>query len=114
MKKYLLLVAIFFLITHINAQQNFKVEPQKPVAGSVIRFEWLTRNTLLQGKQDIEGTAYLLEGKLPLALPITLKKDGGVVTGSVKTNDSTKAVFFSFSKDDVFENNNDAGYYTVL
>ena len=116
MKKFLVILAISFLTTQINAQQNFKVTPLKPIPGSAIKFEWLTRNTSLQGKQDIEGTAYLLysENKLPHALPIVLKKEGGIVTGTVKTNDSTKAVFFSFSKDDIIENNNDEGYYTIL
>lgn len=112
MKKCLLIFLIACSI--VTKAQNFEIKPQKPVAGSVVTFELLTRNTLLQGKQDIEGTAYLLEGKLPLAKPISLKKEGGIIKGSVKTNDSTKAVFFSFSKDDVVENNNDAGYYTIL
>jgi hypothetical protein len=114
MKKILLLLFIVRLTTISYAQQNFEIEPKKPVPGSVIKFEWLTRNTSLQGKDSIEGTAFLMEGKLPLAVPLTLKKDGGIVRGSVKTNDTTKAVFFSFSKDDLIENNNDAGYYTVL
>lgn len=115
MKKFFLALLIFCFTTFVQAQQNFEIKPQKPVPGSVITFEWLTRNTLLQGKQDIEGTAYLLTMKdLPLAVSIPLKKEGGIVTGSVKTNDSTLAVFFSFSKDDITENNNDAGYYTIL
>ena len=104
MKKLFCLLLIFSFITVVKAQKNFEIKPQKPVPGSVITFEWLTHNTLLQGKQDIEGTAYLIsiEG-LPYAVSIPLKKDGGIVTGSVKTNDSTKAVFFSFSKDDITE-----------
>jgi thiol-disulfide isomerase/thioredoxin len=113
MKKFLSFLAVLCLVTSLQAQ-NFEVKPQKPIAGSIVKFEFLTRNTLLQGKQDIEGTAYLLEGKLPMAKPITLKKEGGLLTGSVKTSDSTKAVFFSFVKDEIVENNNDAGFYTIL
>lgn len=116
MKKLLPILLVLYFSLHVNAQQNFEIKPQKPVPGSVISFEWLTRNTLLQGKQDIEGTAYLLYvgNSLPRAVSIALKKDGGIVSGKVKTDDSTKAVFFSFSKDDIVENNNDAGYYTIL
>jgi thiol-disulfide isomerase/thioredoxin len=114
MKRFFFLVLVFSFTSFAVAQQNFEVKPQKPVPGSIISFELLTRNTSLQGKQDIEGVAYLFEGKLPLAVPVTLKKDGGILSGSVKTNDTTKAVFFSFFKDDVFENNNDEGFYTVL
>jgi thiol-disulfide isomerase/thioredoxin len=114
MKKMFFLLFILGCTLVIKAQQNFEIKPQKPFAGSVIKFELLTRNTSLQGKQDIEGVAYLLEGKMPLAVPITLKKDGGILSGSVKTNDTTKAVFFSFFNNDVFENNNEEGYYTLV
>jgi hypothetical protein len=55
----------------------------------------------------------LLEG-VAIAKSVNLKKEGGVYTGSVKTNDSTKAVFFSFFNDDVKENNKDEGFYTFL
>jgi peroxiredoxin len=98
----------------LNAQENFTVKPAKPVAGSSIEIQFLSRNTALQGKESVEAIAYLLEGKLPLAKSVTLKKEGGVYTGSVKTNDSTKAVFFSFFNDEVKENNKDEGFYTLL
>ena len=113
-KVFSLLLTLSFSALLCAQQQNFEIKPKKPVAGTLISFELLTHNTSLQGKQDIEGTAYLLEGKLPLAVPIKLKKEGGIVSGSVKTNDTTKAVFFSFFKDDVFENNSDEGFYTIL
>ena len=114
MKKsgFLLLVLSFSFL--VKAQQNFEVMTKKPVAGSVITIEYMPRNTVLQGVKDFEATAYLLEGKLPLAKAISLKQEGGIFRGTVKTNDSTKAVFFSFAKDDIQDNNNDEGYYTLL
>ncbi|HVF82457.1 MAG TPA: TlpA disulfide reductase family protein [Flavisolibacter sp.] len=114
MKKigFLFLVLSFAILA--NAQQNFEVITKKPVAGSVITIEYMPRNTVLQGVKDFEATAYLMEGKLPLAKAITLKQEGGVFTGTVKTNDTTKAVFFSFAKDQLQDNNNDEGYYTML
>jgi thiol-disulfide isomerase/thioredoxin len=107
------LVALTFTIFAI-AQKNFEVMTQKPTPGSVITIEYMPRNTVLQGVKDFETTAYLLEGKLPLARVVKLKQDGGIFRGTVKTNDSTKAVFFSFVKDDKVDNNNDEGYYTAL
>lgn len=110
----------FFLLLFISpallavAQKNFEVLPKKPVAGQVITIEYMPRNTVLQGHNDFEATAYLLEGKIPLAKNIVLKQQGGLFRGTVKTNDSTKAVFFSFNKDELRDNNNDEGYYTVL
>lgn len=76
--------------------------------------EYMPRNTALQGVKDFEAVAYLLEGALPLAKKIPLVQEGGLFRGRVKTNDSTRAVFFAFSKDELRDNNNDEGYYTVL
>lgn len=96
------------------AQQHFEVMTKKPVPGSVIVIEYMPRNTALQGVKDVEAVAYLLEGALPLAKNIPLVQEGGIFRGKVKTNDSTRAVFFAFSKDELRDNNNDEGYYTVL
>ncbi|RYZ28901.1 MAG: TlpA family protein disulfide reductase, partial [Chitinophagaceae bacterium] len=108
-----LLLAITFTIV-ATAQKNFEVMTPKPTPGSVITIEYMPRNTVLQGVKDFEATAYLLEGKLPLAKTMQLKQEGGIYRGTVKTNDSTRAVFFTFAKDDKRDNNNDEGYYTVL
>ena len=108
-----LLFALCFTVL-VTAQQSFEIMTKKPVAGSVITIEYMPRNTVLQGVKDFEAIAYLLEGGLPLARAITLKQEGGVYRGMVKTNDTTRAVFFSFTKDDKQDNNNDEGYYTVL
>jgi peroxiredoxin len=114
MKKFgLLLLAACFTVLAI-AQQNFEVQPKKPLPGSVLTIEYMPRNTALQGVKDFEAVAYLLEGNLPLAKPVPLVQQGGVFRGMVKTNDTTKAVFFSFYKDELRDNNNDEGYYTVL
>jgi hypothetical protein len=45
------------------AQRNFEVMTNKPVAGQVITIGHLPRNTMLQGHNDFEAIAYLLEGK---------------------------------------------------
>jgi peroxiredoxin len=119
MKKHHMKKSAFLLFTLcfsvlIKAQQSFEIINKKPVPGSVITIEYMPRSTVLQGVKDFEATAYLLEGKLPLAKAISLKQEGGVYKGTVKTNDTTRAVFFSFAKDDKKDNNNDSGYYTLL
>ncbi|HYO21282.1 MAG TPA: hypothetical protein VER36_02680, partial [Flavisolibacter sp.] len=114
MKKLLTLLLVVCLTIGATAQSNFEVTTKNPRQGSTITFEYMPRNTVLQGVKDFEATAYLLEGKLPLAKSVTLKQDGGIYRGSVKTNDSTRAVFFSFAKEEKIDNNNDEGYYTVL
>jgi hypothetical protein len=114
MKKSAFLLFTLCFSVLINAQQSFEIMNKKPVPGSVITIEYMPRSTVLQGVKDFEATAYLLEGKLPLAKAISLKQEGGVYRGTVKTNDTTRAVFFSFGKDDKKDNNNDEGYYTPL
>lgn len=114
MKKLTIVLFLISFALVTVAQQNFEIVSKNPKPGSVITIEYMPRNTVLQGVKDFEATAYLLEGKLPLAKSITLKQQGGIYRGTVKTNDTTRAVFFSFSKDEVQDNNNDEGYYTIL
>lgn len=114
MKKYLLLIAFVYGFMAVHAQQDLSIEPAKPKPGRVITIKYNPKNTVLAGVTGFEGYAYLLEGKLPLAKSITLHKENGVYVGKVKTNDTTRAVFFSFSKDQQVDNNGDEGYYTLL
>lgn len=113
--KKLTTFALFLCISAAAlAQQAFEVMTKKPAPGSVIIIEYMPRNTVLQGVKDFDATAYLLEGGLPRAVEVPLKQEGGIFRGSVKTADTTRAVFFSFAKDEKRDNNNDEGYYTPL
>ncbi|MBB1284400.1 TlpA family protein disulfide reductase [Flavisolibacter sp. BT320] len=105
----------FLCITLLaSAQKNFEITSKNLTAGSTISFEYMPRNTVLQGIKDFEATAYLMEGGMPRAVTIPLQQAGGLYKGTLKTADSTRAVFFAFSKDDKNDNNNDQGYYTLL
>ena len=114
MKQCLLFFLVLSYALATNAQQNLVIEPAKPQPGSVVTIKYNPRNTPLLGVKDFEGYAYLLEGKLPLVQAVPLRKESGVYVGKVKTNDTTRAVFFIFSKNDIRENNKDQGYYTAL
>ncbi|RYF79792.1 MAG: hypothetical protein EON98_14205, partial [Chitinophagaceae bacterium] len=114
MKKLTTLLLAFTLVIVATAQQNFEVVTKNPTPGATITIEYMPRNTVLQGVKDFDAVAYLLEGALPLAKEIKLKQEGGIFRGTVKTNDTTRAVFFSFSKEEKRDNNNDEGYYTML
>jgi peroxiredoxin len=96
------------------AQKNFEITSKTLTPGSTVRFEYMPRNTALQGVKDFEAVAYLFEGSMPRAVVVPLKQEGGIYRGSVKTADTTRAVFFAFGKDDKNDNNNDKGYYTLL
>lgn len=96
------------------SQEAFEVMTKKPTPGSVVAVEYLPRNTELQSPKGVEATAYLFEGGMPRAVQVPLKQEGGLLRGSVKTADSTRAVFFSFANADKTDNNKDEGYYTAL
>jgi thiol-disulfide isomerase/thioredoxin len=103
------------LITNVcTAQQSLKIQPEIPKPGEQIVITYNSTGTELFGSNNPEAYAYLLEGALPLVKEIKLKKNGNIYTGDFTTNDTTKAVFLSFSKDDKKDNNGDKGYYTML
>ena len=114
MKKLTTLLLLLVAGITSMAQKNFELLTKAPAPGSTITFEYMPRNTVLQGMKDFEATAYLFEGPMPRAVSIPLKQEGGVFRGSLKTADTTRAVFFAFGKDDKYDNNNDEGYYTPL
>lgn len=109
-------ILLWFLCSTVLAiaQNNFEITTKALTPGSVISFEYMPRNTVLQGVKDFEAVAYLFEGGMPRAVVVPLKQEGGLYKGTVKTADSTKAVFFVFSKDEKNDNNNNAGYYAML
>ena len=108
------LLVLFVFMNNAMAQQSFTLQPAKPTAGQKITIRYNSASTPLLDETNIEAYAYLLEGKTPLVQEIALTKSGNEYTGQVTTNDSTRAVFVTFSKDDKRDNNNDEGYYTMI
>ncbi len=87
---------LFLLPLVICGQNNFIVTSNKPRPGSHITFQFRSSNTSLQDRKNIEGVAYLLDGETPKAKSVSLKKNGDTYTGSLTTDSSTRAVFFTF------------------
>ncbi|MHA4847281.1 TlpA family protein disulfide reductase [Flavitalea antarctica] len=115
--KRLSILAIILAVVCLNtltAQQPFNLEPKNPRPGEKITITYDPAGTELFGVQQPEAFAYLLEGALPLVKQITLQKKGNIYTGDVTTNDTTKAVFFTFAQDEKRDNNSDKGYFTML
>ncbi len=114
MKRIFLLLIIVCQLKFSQAQTNLVFEPARPQPGSSITIMYQPRSTELMGIADFEAIAYLMEGKLPLAKLVPLRKEGDIYTGMFSTNDTTKAVFVTFTNDKIRENNKDQGYYTLL
>ncbi|MGB8193876.1 MAG: hypothetical protein WCF67_18230 [Chitinophagaceae bacterium] len=109
------LLLVFFLAIGAQAQRNLTLEPQQPKPGETITIRYNTSATALFGIDDFDAFAYLLSDKgLPVVQQVQLRKDGNTYTGSIQTNDSTRAVFVKFAKESKIDNNSDEGYYTLM
>jgi hypothetical protein len=112
MKKILFLFTILFLSILTEAQENLVIEPAKPQPGTDVTIRYNPKNTPLLGVNDFEGYVYFLEGDLPAVQELALKKEKSHYVATFKTNNTTKAFFVSFVKDDIWENNGNQGYYS--
>jgi len=99
MKKISSLFTFIVFCIYANAQTNFTYMPRQPKPGDAITITYDPAGTKLKEELWIEAVAYLMEGTQPLAVEVPLKLQNGRWVGSVKTNDTTKAVFFNFLND---------------
>ena len=109
--KKLLLVAILFCAVNTFGQSNFKFSPEKPQAGDVITITYTPAGDIADTKAPLEAVAYYLGSKDYPLNEIQLKKSGNEYTGTVKTDTSNNFVYFAFSADKKFDNNNNNGYW---
>ena len=110
----LIIVFVGLLFNVCIAQEALKIQPEKPKPGEKISFTYNTAGTELFGVDNPEAYIYLLEGALPLLKEIKITKNGNIYSGDFTTNDTTKAVFLSFSKDEKKDNNSDKGYFSMM
>ena len=116
MRKALVTAGILLFLSCINAQaqKSITFQPEKPKQGSSISFTYNPSGTSLFGSEDILAYAYLLyPTQTPVVHEIPLTKSGNQYTGTIKTDDSTLAVFIKFAKPDNYDRDNE-GYYFLL
>lgn len=115
MKSKLLLLASFLLAGFFAFAQynNLKFSPEQPKPGDVIKFEYSTTGTVLGDVKEFEALAYLQDGQLRVQ-EITLTASGDKWTGSIITNDTTKAVLIVFKNDLLTDNNKEQGYSLLM
>src|SRR5688572_33037911 len=108
-----MLVMLSFHSSH--AQKTFRLDPEKPRQGSTLTFYYNPSGTPMFGIEDFSAYAYMLfSTPNSVVQEIPLVKTGNEYVGKVDIDDSTRAVFFKFSKDDKADQNNDRGYYTLI
>ena len=113
MKKLLL---ILFLCNALNsiAQDNFTFSPLQPKAGDLVTITYIPAGDIADTKSPVEAAVYTFNSKKQTAEDILLKKSKDQYTGTFKTDTSANFVYFSFSSDGKFDNNNNSGYWFPL
>jgi thiol-disulfide isomerase/thioredoxin len=114
MKKSLFFFIILLLPALTEAQEKLVLEPSKPQPGAAVTIRYNPKNTPLSGLNNIEGYVYLLEGGLPAVHEVQLTEENGRYVASFSTNNTTKAFFIAFTKDDIWDNNGRKGYYSAI
>jgi len=116
MKARLSLLIVLMTATVFSYGQqysNLSFSPAQPKPGDKIHFEYSTEGTVLGGEASFDAIAYLSDGEVR-AQELKLEGSGTKWSGDIETNDSTKAVFLVFKKDETIDNNKDRGYYLLM
>lgn len=116
MKSRIGLVAFLLSTTFFSFSQkysNLSFTPEEPKPGDKIHFEYSTKGTVLGNEKSFDAVAYISDGQVR-AQEVWLKSDGDNWSGDISTNDSTKAVFIVFKKDELIDNNKEQGYSIML
>ncbi|MBS1620696.1 MAG: TlpA family protein disulfide reductase [Bacteroidetes bacterium] len=111
---------IFFVVLVVSAftssgqpYSNLIFSPAQPGPGDKIHFTYSPKETVLGNEASFEAIAYISDGQVR-AQQVSIKPDGDKWAGTILTNDSTKAVFIVFKKDELMDNNKEQGYSLLL
>ena len=106
-------MALLLFVVTVQAQNNFTYTPENPKPGDVITFSYDPGGDLAGIMALPDAVAYQL-GSKTIATDIDLKRSNKRLQGSVQTDTSANFVFFSFSVDKKFDNNDGKGFYIQL
>ncbi len=112
-KFIMLCIVLLSVMTAFAQYSNLKFLPEQPRPGDEIHFEYSSTGTTLGATEDFMAVAYLHDGVVR-AREAELKKKDGKWTGTIQTNDTTKAVLLVFKKDELIDNNKEQGYSILL
>ena len=112
--KNLLLLAAFIASVTTFAQNNFTYTPEKPKPGDEIRFTYTPSGDLAGVMQIPEAFVLRFTTTAQEVKDINLKREYGKLSGSFKTDTSTRTLAFGFTLDDKYDNNQNNGYIIQL
>ncbi len=114
MKQYInyLTLLAFLGFSQFAFGQNMVFTPEKISPGDQISFKYNLSESPFTGVESIEIVAYQYNNNELMAYDVDFTSVNGVISGSIPTNESTTATFFSIKSEDgkISDNNNDKGY----
>ncbi len=96
------------------AQQNFTYTPEKPKPGEMITITYKTAGDIANTILPVEAIVYQIGQNSQFTDELSLKKTTDGFTASFTADTSANFIFFSFSADKKFDNNNNEGYMIRL
>ncbi len=112
--KYSFSIAFFLYTLMADAQKNFTLTPEKPIAGDLITISYEPAGDIINTSHPVEGIVYIFGSRGQATDDIILKRSGKKFTGTIQTDSSQNFLFMGFSANKVFDNNFNEGYWIQL
>ncbi|MDA3616139.1 TlpA family protein disulfide reductase [Polluticaenibacter yanchengensis] len=107
---------VLSLVQIANAQSNFKVSPEKPKPGDVIKVTYVKAGDLIGTGKSPEAVVYENyyqkdnESKTKVFEPVLVKTAPNTYEAEIKTDTNANFIFINFSVDDKKDNSSKVGY----
>lgn len=100
-------------------QTNFSYSPQNPKAGDLITIEYEPGGDIAATTKPVEAKFYMLGNGARTVQPIAtdelkLVRNGKKYTTTLQTDTAANFIYFGFSADGKFDNNDNNGYYILF
>ena len=113
-KLLFILPGLMVIQSAFSQTSHVTLSNQYPAAGETINITYDPTGTPLNGKKDINASAYYLDNKDYPVSEIILTHVDKSLKGSLTIPVAAKAFYIKLSSGDVVDNNNDAGYVYLL
>jgi thiol-disulfide isomerase/thioredoxin len=116
------LYSLFFILSLIfisctsepGLTGKFGYSPESITPGDEVTIYYNPDSTVLAGSKNIQCVAYLFNKDLINTVDFVLTANKNILTGKIKTNDSTLGLILKFKADDFADNNDKKGYVIYL
>jgi len=113
-KLLFILPGLMVIQSAFSQTSHVTLSNQYPAAGETVNITYDPTGTPLDGKKDINASAYYLDNKDYPVSEIILTPGDKSLKGSLTIPVTAKAFYIKLSSGDVVDNNNDAGYVYLL